>query len=108
MVGADVSVQTLLRRLGPRRWRGRPTPDKVIDWAAIQPFGGEVANVRLRASHDGLERLRPAAVGQQVLRRLGGEAGDDIDIARRHPSVAAAWKTLKFIAMLSLKVTDGG
>ena len=30
---------TLLRRLGPRRWRPRPTPDRVIDWAAIQPFG---------------------------------------------------------------------
>ena len=39
LVGADVSTSTLLRRLGPRRWRPRPTPDRVIDWAAIQPFG---------------------------------------------------------------------
>ena len=35
LVGADVSNATLLRRLGPRRWRPRPTPDRVIDWAAI-------------------------------------------------------------------------
>ena len=39
LVGADVSTSTLLRRLGPRRWRPQPTPDRVIDWAAIQPFG---------------------------------------------------------------------
>ena len=38
LVGADVSTSTLLRRLGPRRWRPQPTPGRVIDWAAIQPF----------------------------------------------------------------------
>jgi CBS domain-containing protein len=66
LVGADVSTATLLRRLGPRRWRPLPTPDRVIDWAAIQPFGdpdedpAEGTNpVRLRASHEGLHRLRP-------------------------------------------------
>jgi CBS domain-containing protein/sporulation protein YlmC with PRC-barrel domain len=65
LVGADVSNATLLRRLGPRRWRALPTPDRVIDWAAIQPFGdafdpadGATA-VRLRTSHEGLHRLRP-------------------------------------------------
>jgi Mg/Co/Ni transporter MgtE len=50
-----------------------PTPDRVIDWAAIQPFGepGEPgaeeggtpqppgSPVRLRTSHEGLARLRP-------------------------------------------------
>ncbi|HEX3946999.1 MAG TPA: CBS domain-containing protein, partial [Acidimicrobiales bacterium] len=62
LVGVDVSPSTLLRRLGPRRWRSRPTPDRVIDWAAIQPFGdtsGGDLEVRLRTSHDGLHRLRP-------------------------------------------------
>jgi CBS domain-containing protein/sporulation protein YlmC with PRC-barrel domain len=65
LVGADVSTSTLLRRLGPRRWRHQPTPDRVIDWAAIQPFGDafdpseESGPVRLRASHEGLHRLRP-------------------------------------------------
>ncbi len=38
LVGADIGFATLLRRLGPTRWRGVPTPDRVIDWAAIQPF----------------------------------------------------------------------
>jgi CBS domain-containing protein/sporulation protein YlmC with PRC-barrel domain len=66
LVGADVSSVTLLRRLGPRRWRPRPTPDRVIDWAAIQPFtevGGEpngaAAQVRLKTTNEGLHRLRP-------------------------------------------------
>ncbi|HEY3843562.1 MAG TPA: CBS domain-containing protein [Acidimicrobiales bacterium] len=67
LVGADVSTSTLLRRLGPRRWRPLPTPDRVIDWAAIQPFGetdslGSVdgaTQVRLKESHEGLHRLRP-------------------------------------------------
>lgn len=59
LVGVDVSSQTLLRRLGPSRYRVRPTPDRVIDWAAIQPFGSPESSVRLRTSHEGLHRLRP-------------------------------------------------
>ncbi len=63
LVGVDVSTQTLLRRLGPARWRPTPTPDRVIDWGAIQPFGeterGEAPEVRLRTTNAGLERLRP-------------------------------------------------
>jgi CBS domain-containing protein/sporulation protein YlmC with PRC-barrel domain len=65
LVGADVSNATLLRRLGPRRWRQRPTPDRVIDWAAIQPFsessGSDEAatQVHLRTTNEGLHRLRP-------------------------------------------------
>jgi hypothetical protein len=63
LVGVDISAQTLLRRLGPARWRPTPTPDRVIDWGAIQPFGeteqGEAPEVRLRTTNAGLERLRP-------------------------------------------------
>jgi CBS domain-containing protein len=59
LVGVDVSAQTLLRRLGPSRYRVRPTPGQVIDWAAIQPFGAPGTSVRLRTTHEGLHRLRP-------------------------------------------------
>ncbi len=63
LVGVDISTQSLLRRLGPARWRHTPTPDRVIDWGAIQPFGeteqGEAPEVRLRTTNEGLERLRP-------------------------------------------------
>src|SRR5579864_7804995 len=53
LVGVDVSPKTLLRRIGPRSMRAQPTPQKVIDWAAIQPFGGSVSHVALRTSHEG-------------------------------------------------------
>ncbi len=63
LVGVDISAQTLLRRLGPSRWRHHPTPERVIDWGAIQPFGdveqGAAPEVRLRTTNEGLERLRP-------------------------------------------------
>jgi len=42
-----------------------PTPERVIDWAAIQPFGEETdsidgsTQVRLKTTHEGLHRLRP-------------------------------------------------
>ena len=59
----DVSAQSLLRRLGPARWQHKPTPERVIDWAAIQPFGeteeGVAPEVRLRTTNQRLERLRP-------------------------------------------------
>jgi CBS domain-containing protein len=87
LVGADVGAQTLLRRLGPKRWRGRPTPDKVIDWAAIQPFSGEVQNVRLRSSHDGLHRLRPGELAD-LLEDLGRPARQEL-LAVLEPETAA-------------------
>jgi Mg/Co/Ni transporter MgtE len=74
LVGVDVSLQTLLRRLGPKRFRWHPTPDRVIDWAAIESFGAdspeEPAAVKLREPHSALRRLRPAELAD-VLEKLG-------------------------------------
>jgi CBS domain-containing protein len=74
LVGVDVSVQSLLRRLGPKRWRARPTPDKVIDWDAVAPFGEESteapSTVRLRAHREALHRLRPGELAD-LLEDLG-------------------------------------
>lgn len=74
LVGVDVSLQTLLRRLGPKRFRWHPTPDRVIDWAAIESFGADSAQapaaVKLREPHTALRRLRPAELAD-VLEELG-------------------------------------
>ncbi|MER7769259.1 CBS domain-containing protein [Kitasatospora sp. NPDC096140] len=74
LVGVDVSLPTLLRRLGPRRWQIRPTPERVLDWQSVAPFGEQAthgpAEVRLRASRSALHRLRPADLAD-ILEDLG-------------------------------------
>ncbi|MEV7121291.1 magnesium transporter MgtE N-terminal domain-containing protein [Kitasatospora griseola] len=74
LVGVDVSLPTLLRRLGPRRWQARPTPERVLDWQSVAPFGEQAtdgpAEVRLRASRSALHRLRPADLAD-ILEDLG-------------------------------------
>lgn len=91
LVGVDVSVQTLLRRLGPKRLRGRPTPDRVIDWDAITPFGQESvdgpATVRLRRSQQALHRLRPGELAD-LLEDLGRSARQEL-LASLQPEAAA-------------------
>ncbi|MBJ7338845.1 CBS domain-containing protein [Mycolicibacterium sp.] len=91
LVGLDVSFATLLRRLGPRRWRGRPTPERVIDWDAVAPLGeadGSPTAVHLRATDEKLRRLAPSDLAdlledlarparQQLLERLGPDAAAD-------------------------------
>ena len=70
LVGADVGLATLLRRLGPSRWRVRPHPDRVIDWAAIQPFSDPGEPVRLSRANNELRRLRPGELAD-LLEELG-------------------------------------
>ncbi len=70
LVGVDVGYHSLLRRLGPRRWRARPTPERVIDWAAIQPFGVDPGPLRLHRTNQSLARLRPGELAD-LLEELG-------------------------------------
>ncbi|MBV9817014.1 MAG: magnesium transporter [Solirubrobacterales bacterium] len=72
LVGVDVSTTSLLRRLGPARLRVRPTPERVIDWAAIQPLADadRIGGVRLRTSGRALSALRPGELAD-LLEELG-------------------------------------
>ena len=70
LVGVDVSFQSLLRRLGPARRRHRATPDRVLDWSAVQPFGSQPGELRLSRSSQALKRLRPSEVAD-LLEELG-------------------------------------
>ncbi len=70
LVGVDVGFQTLLRRLGPAWMRARPRPDRVIDWASIQPFGTADGLVRMRRPNQALHRLRPGELAD-LLEELG-------------------------------------
>jgi CBS domain-containing protein len=89
LVGVDVSGQTLLRRLGPARFRAHPTPDRVIDWAAIQPFGSPGVSVKLRTSHEGLHRLRPGELAD-LLEDLDREEQQELLKALRPHEAADA------------------
>jgi CBS domain-containing protein len=83
LVGVDVGFQTLLRRLGPTRWRRRPTPDRVIDWGAIQPFGtggagvGPPGPMRLHKPNQALRRLRPGELAD-LLEELGRDERQEL------------------------------
>jgi len=92
LVGVDVSLTSLLRRIGPKMFRGHPTPERVIDWAAVKPFGGDLtkapSTVRLRRSDEDLHRLQPTDLAhlledldrterQALLTRLDRETAAD-------------------------------
>lgn len=70
LVGVDVSMQSLLRRLGPARFRSQATPGRVLDWADIAPFDENTGAMRLRTSQHGIQRLRPAELAD-LLEDLG-------------------------------------
>jgi CBS domain-containing protein len=81
LVGLDVSLNTLLRRLGPKRFRARPTPERVIDWDAVAPFSGDLTSsppaVQLRSSDEQLRRMAPADLAD-LLEDLGRPARQDL------------------------------
>jgi CBS domain-containing protein/sporulation protein YlmC with PRC-barrel domain len=88
LVGVDVGFNSLLRRLGPARFRSRPTPDKVIDWASITSFGSQQGpGGMLRASEHGLQRLRPGELAD-LLEDLGRTERRDL-LAQLTPAQAA-------------------
>ena len=71
LVGVDVGFNSLLRRLGPARFRSRPTPDRVIDWASITSFGSQRGpGGTLQTAGHGLHRLRPGELAD-LLEDLG-------------------------------------
>ena len=88
LVGVDVGFGSILRRLGPARWRVRPTPDRVIDWASIQSFGtGGGAGGKLRAAGQGLRRLHAGELAD-LLEDLGRSERREL-LSRLSPQQAA-------------------
>jgi CBS domain-containing protein/sporulation protein YlmC with PRC-barrel domain len=88
LVGVDVGFNSLLRRLGPARFRSRPTPEKVIDWASITSFGSQRGpGGTLQASEGGLQRLRPGELAD-LLEDLGRTERRDL-LAQLTPAQAA-------------------
>ena len=94
LVGVDVGFQSLLRRLGPARRRARPTPERVIDWAAIQPFGVQPGPLRLRRENQSLSRLRPSELAD-LLEELGRPERHELLASLEDNSAADALEEMK-------------
>ena len=73
LVALDTSVRTLIRRLGPRRMRTRPAPQRVIDWSHIDGLSEPTPTgaLHLSASHTSLERMRAGELASRVLELTG-------------------------------------
>ncbi len=87
LVGVDVGLGTLVRRLAPARWRARPTPERVIDWGAIQPFGQPGRPLQLRRPNQGLRAMRSADLAD-LLEELGRSQRQEL-LAHLDPEAAA-------------------
>jgi CBS domain-containing protein len=66
VVGVDVSLRGLVRRLVPKRLADRVSLGQFLDWASVEPFTGHVPTVRLRVPHPKLARLHPAQLADLV------------------------------------------
>jgi CBS domain-containing protein len=66
VVGVDVSLRGLVRRVLPRVVAGRVEAGGFLDWASVEPFTGHVPTVRLRVPHPKLAKLHPAQVADLV------------------------------------------
>jgi CBS domain-containing protein len=87
VVGVDVGLRGLLRRVVPRALARSVGTSDFLDWASVEPFTGHVPTVRLRVPHPKLARLHPAQLadlveaashseGQEIL----GAVGDDPEL----------------------------
>ena len=104
LVGADIGFTTLLRRLGPSRWRGVPTPERVIDWAAIQPFthAGQAGEpVRLTRPNEELHRLRPGELAD-LLEDLGRPQREELLAALDTEEAADALEEMEVDDLINL------
>jgi CBS domain-containing protein len=66
VVGVDVGLRGIARRVVPRRLAGRIALGEFLDWASVEPFTGHVPTVRLRVPHPKLARLHPAQLADLV------------------------------------------
>lgn len=66
IVAVDVSGGAIVRRLLPRRLRGKAKTRSLIDWDDLEVFGGQLPTVKLKVSHGRLARLHPRDIARIV------------------------------------------
>ena len=89
VVGVDVGLRGLLRRLVPRAFAGTVGASEFLDWASVEPFTGHVPTVRLRVPHPKLARLHPAQLADLVEAASHGEGEEIIKAVGEDPELEA-------------------
>jgi CBS domain-containing protein len=91
VVGVDVGLRGLVRRLVPRALAESVGASEFLDWASVEPFTGHVPTVRLRVPHPKLARLHPAQLadlveaashreGEEIIEAVGGDPELEADV----------------------------
>jgi CBS domain-containing protein len=91
VVGVDVGLRGLARRLLPRPLAANLGAGTVLDWATVEPFTGHVPTLRLRVPHPKLARLHPAQLadlveaashreGEEIIEAVGGDPELEADV----------------------------
>ncbi|MGB2876214.1 MAG: CBS domain-containing protein [Gaiellaceae bacterium] len=89
VVGVDVGLRGLVRRLIPRAVADRVPASEFLDWASVEPFTGHVPTVRLRVPHPKLARLHPAQLADLVEAASHGEGEEIIKAVGEDPELEA-------------------
>ena len=89
VVGVDVGLRGLLRRLVPRTFAGSVGTSSFLDWASVEPFTGHVPTVRLRVPHPKLARLHPAQLADLVEQASHREGEEILDAIESDPELEA-------------------
>jgi CBS domain-containing protein len=91
VVGVDVGLRGLVRRLLPHALADSIGTSDFLDWASLEPFTGHVPTVRLRVPHPKLARLHPAQLadlveaashreGEEILGAVGADPELEADV----------------------------
>jgi len=89
VVGVDVSLRGLVRRLVPRVLAQRVSLGTFLDWASLEPFTGHVPTVRLRVPHPKLARLHPAELADLVEAASHNQGGEIMAAVASDPELEA-------------------
>ncbi len=91
VVGVDIGLRGLLRRLVPRTLAQSVGTSEFLDWASVEPFTGHVPSLRLRVPHPKLARLHPAQLadlveaashreGEEIIKAVGEDPELEADV----------------------------
>ena len=87
VVGVDISFRSFVRRIFPGSLSRRPTPEHVVDWAAVASLADGTGVVRSSEPRAALSQLRPADLADLIEDLAGREQSALIELL--DPDLAA-------------------